>query len=70
MVCVNFEHGRQGQQEKLALLRPKLSLAPAQSTKAIGLSTESESDDVNWKCSDKECEETSKDLLKPLHRHC
>ena len=52
---------------KTSFLRPKLSLAePAQSSKAIGLSKESESDDVDGKGSDKECEETSEDSLKNL----
>ena len=50
---------------KATFIRSKLSLAePAQSSKAIGLSKESESDDVEGKGSDKECEETSEDLLK------
>ena len=60
-----------GTTEKPAFLRPKLSLAePAQSSTAMGLSEESESDDINGKGSDKDCEETSKDLRKPLNRHC
>jgi hypothetical protein len=50
---------------KTSFLKTKLSLAePAQSSKAIGLSKESESDDVDGKGSDKECEETSEELLK------
>ena len=54
-----------GTTEKAAFLRPKLSLAePAQSFAAMGLSKESESDDVNGKGSDKEGEETLEDSLK------
>ena len=56
-----------GTTEKPAFLRPKLSLAePAQSSTAMGLSEESESDDINGKGSDKECEETPEDSLKNL----
>ena len=39
---------------------------PAQSSTAMGLSEESESDDINGKGSDKECEETPEDSLKNL----
>jgi hypothetical protein len=56
-----------GTTEKPAFLRPKLSLAePAQSSKAIGLSNESESEADNGKGNDTECEETSEISLKNL----
>ena len=56
-----------GTTEKPAFLRPKLSLAePAQSSTAMGLSEESESDGINGKGSDKECEETPEDSLRSL----
>ena len=52
---VYFEHGRL-ERRKTALFKPKLSLAePAQSSKAIGLITESENDDAVGKGNDTGC---------------
>jgi hypothetical protein len=56
-----------GTTEKPALFKPKLSLAePAQSSKVIGLITESENDDAVGKGNDTGCEGTSEESMKSL----